>query len=199
MSSEAPPPGTLTELLHAWEAGDAAAGDRLAEATYRELHALARGRLAAERHAPFDPTELVHEAFLRLVGRGTEWSGRAHFFGTVARAMRQVLVDLARRRATAKRGATPVTLSESVASARPAGDPIDVLALDGALERLAGFDERKARLVELRYFGGFSMAETAAALDVSVSTVERDLRAARAWLAAELAANGSAVRPARGD
>ncbi|MEM9554216.1 MAG: ECF-type sigma factor [Acidobacteriota bacterium] len=180
----------LTALLRAWEAGDEAAGERLVDVTYRELRGLARARLRAERGAPLDTTELVHEAFLRFVGRDTDWSSRAHFFGTAARAMRQVLVDLARRRRADKRDAEVVTLADGPPGAA-AGDqaaPLDVLALDRALERLASVDERKGRVVELRYFGGFSIAETAAALDLSTATVERDLRAARAWLASELTA-----------
>lgn len=192
---ETPPTG-ITPLLQAWGGGDPAAGERLFRAVYAELHgqaARAMRRLPAGR--TLQTTALVHEAYLRLAdGRDLVWQGRGHFFGVAARAMRHVLVDHARARRAAKRGggARPVTLGaldvpDAASDGRAIG-AIDLLALHEALDRLAALDAEQARLVELRYFGGLSIEETAEALGVSPATVKREWAIARAWLRRELGA-----------
>jgi RNA polymerase sigma factor (TIGR02999 family) len=184
----APLPDDLTRLLLAWRDGEPGALDRLAPLVYDELRRQARRQLRGERAGhTLQPTALVHEAFLRLVGqRRAQWQNREQFFAVASRAMRRVLVDHARARMAAKRGdgQTLVVLDEArVPSAPPA---VDVLALDQALDRLAAIDPRQARVVELRYFGGLSAPETATALEVSLATVNRDWAMARAWLFREL-------------
>jgi RNA polymerase sigma factor (TIGR02999 family) len=169
----------------------APSNEPFAALVYDELRLLARRYLAHERpDHTFQPTDLVHEACARLGERAdASFQDRAHFVATAARAMRSILVDHARAKLADKRGggAQRVTLRESVAGAAGDGDAgIDVLALDDALERLARFDPRKAQIVELRFFGGRSIAETAEALGISHMTVSSDWRVARAWLAAEL-------------
>jgi RNA polymerase sigma factor (TIGR02999 family) len=153
-----------------------------------ELRRLARAYMARERHGhTLQPTALVNEAFLRLGGaRRLRWDDRAHFLGIAARLMRQVLVDHARTRGYQKRGAGAqrVTLDETLLAAPEPG--LDILALDRALDRYAAVDARKSRVVELRFFGGLSVEETASVLKVSPETVMRDWRLARAWLLAEL-------------
>ncbi len=179
----------VTRLLARWRGGDEEALDRLMPLVYHELRRLAHARLRRERpDHTLETSALVHEAYLRLVdARGTPWQSRAHFLGIAARLMRQVLVDHARGRSSAKRGggATRLPLQEGHSVGGPA--PVDVLALDQALERLASTDERKAHLVELRFFGGLSHEEIAEVLGTSLSTVERQWRLARAWLYAALA------------
>src|SRR4051812_3436750 len=185
--SNPPPPADVTPLLLAWGRGDQAAGEQLLPAIYEELHrqaACAMRREAGEH--TLQATALVHEAYLRLVDqRHVDWKKRAHFFAIAAQAMRRVLVDHARGRLAAQRGgaAQHVTLSD-VAPAVGATDvdAVEVLALHDALERLAQLDADQARIVELRYFGGMSVEETAAALGVSTATVKRDWAVARAWL-----------------
>ena len=178
----------LTALLADLRDGDEAAVDALLPLVYDELRALAGGQLRRERDGhTLTPTALVHEAYLRLVGQDAPWENRAHFFGVASLAMRRVLVHYARRRAAGKRGggALAVTLHEDgVAGEAPAED---VLALDEALDRLAALAERPARVVEMRFFGGLTQEETAAALGVSVPTVQRDWQAAKAWLGRALA------------
>jgi RNA polymerase sigma factor (TIGR02999 family) len=187
----APAPGEVTRLLAAWAAGDAAARERLLPVVYGELRAIARKVFARERgDHTLQPTALVHEAYLKLAGGGTASSfrDRAHFFAVASQAMRQVLVDHARARATRKRGggATRLVLVEEEAAAAPS--PLaDVLAIDEAIGRLAARDPDSARLVELRFFGGLTVEETAEVLGVSAPTVKRDWRLARAFLARELA------------
>ncbi len=177
------PAQTVTLLLRAWRAGDRAALDALIPLVYTQLHELAAGFLRGERPGhTFRATDLVSEAYLRLGGVATDqWTDRVHFFSIAARTMRQVLVDHARRRTAAKRGGgnRPVTLDEATVMAAP---PAELLALNAALDALAAQDERKARVVELHYFGGLSQPEIAAALDIHVNTVARDLRFAQAWL-----------------
>ena len=155
---------------------------------YAELKSLARSRLAREAVVPtLQTTALVHEAYLRLVARGDPgWDGRAHFFGAASEAMRRILVERARARARLKRGGggAPVALEDAEAPGN--ASPIDVLALDEALTKLAKEDPRKARLVELRYFAGLSLEETAALLERSISTVKADWDFARAWLRREM-------------
>lgn len=179
--------GQLTGLLRAWNRGDHQALDRLVPLVQRELRQLAAAHLRRERpDHTLQPTALVHEVYLRLVGASdVSWQDRSHFFGIAARLMRQILVDHARRRRAAKRGglATRVTLDDDVAVERN----LDVEALDEALARLAELDPRQGRVVELRFFGGLGVEETAEVLRISPTTVKREWRTARAWLYRELA------------
>jgi RNA polymerase sigma factor (TIGR02999 family) len=188
-ANDAPP--DVTGLLLAWRDGDASAGERLLPAIYDELRRQAARAMRREDGAhTLQATALVHEAYLRLVDqRRVEWRSRAHFFGVAAQMMRRVLVDHARTRLAAKRGGAlqRVTLGDVGAGAEDAGsDELDVLALHDALERLAAFDPDQARLVELRYFGGLGIEDTAEALGVSPATVKREWAVARAWLRREL-------------
>jgi len=179
----------LTRLLTAARGGEAGATDALARAVYDELRTLAAGHLRRERaDHTLQPTALVHEAYLRLFrGARIDWRNRAHFFGMAARVMRQVLVDHARRAQTAKRAyGSPVALEDVIGLADAAGTPLDVLRVHDALESLAALDARQARIVELRFFVGLTLDETAAVLGVSPVTVSREWALARAWLAAEL-------------
>jgi RNA polymerase sigma factor (TIGR02999 family) len=180
-------PEEVTQLLRQWQAGDRAALHQLMPIVYHELRRLAAGHLRRERAGhTLQPTALVAEVYLRLVGEGhKDWSGRVDFYAAAARHMRQILVDHARRRRARKRGggARAVTLDDG---ALPIERPGDLVALDDALEALSRFDERKARTVELHYFGGLTHEEAAAVLGVHVNTVARDLRLARAWLHREL-------------
>lgn len=182
----------ITRLLDSWRAGDARARESLFDAVYTVLRDMASARLGGGgRDATLHPTALVHEACLRILGGNLGFSDRAHFFAMVALKMRSVLVDHARAQLAAKRGggALNVTLSwlDRTGVHREQTGDYDVLALHQALERLARHDERAARAVELSYFGGMSHEEIATVLEVSVPTVERDLRFARAWLNRELA------------
>ena len=177
-------PTTVTSLLARASEGDRQATDDLLPLVYEELRELADRFLAAEqRSATLQPTALVHEAYLRLVGSDQAgWENRAHFFGAAARAIRRILVDRSRaRRAVRRGGDRPLRLDTDAPLAEP-GPSLDVLALDEALAALASIDAQKARMVELRFFGGLSVDETAAALGVSASTVDRDWVFARAWL-----------------
>jgi RNA polymerase sigma-70 factor (ECF subfamily) len=176
--------GEVTNLLHEWRAGDDAALDRLVTLVYQDLRGVARRCLHGERaHGTLQPTALVNEAYLRLVGsRYVQWQDRAHFFAVAAKLMRRVLVDEARKRDSLKRGGdcTRIVLSEGIAAT--AEREIDLLALDDALENLGKEAPRKARIVEMRYFGGLTINETAAALGVSIDIVKRDWRSAKLWL-----------------
>jgi RNA polymerase sigma factor (TIGR02999 family) len=177
----------VTRLLRQWSAGDAAALDQLAPILYDELRRLAAAYMRRERPGhTLQPTALVNEAYLRLVGEAREgWNDRAHFFAIAARHMRHVLVEHARRRQAQKRGAggRAVTLVEGLASDEK---PTELIALDDALSALAALDERKARIVEIHYFGGLTQEEIATALGVHANTVARELRLARAWLQKEM-------------
>ncbi len=178
----------LTRVLRESREGRTEAAEELAALLYDELRALARQELAAERPGhTLQPTALVHEAYLRLVGKdGGSFENRAHFFGAATTAIRRVLVDHARRRARAKRGGGVVHLSLDEADpAQPISDA-ELLGLDEALARLAVLDPPKARIVELRFFGGMTVEELARALELSESTVRRHWRMARAWLCGEL-------------
>lgn len=180
-------PTEVTRLLHEWRAGDRSSSDRLMTLIYPELHAIAHRQLGHERDGhTLQTTALLHEAYLRLVGVDVEWEDRKHFFAVAARAMRRVLVDHARARARDKRGGDVqvVTLDDELVLAEESA--VDLVALDEALHRLADVDERKARAMELHFFGGLSYEETARALDVSPATVHRDLRMAKAWLHQQL-------------
>ena len=179
---EAPPPGEVTRLLQAWRAGDEAARDRLIPFVYQELRKRAAGYLRYERRGhTFRPTDLVHETYLRLQAQNAGWDNRDQFFGIACRLMRRILVDHARARAARKRdGGLRVTLS-AVPAESPATEP-DLLDLDAALDELAVLDERQARLVELRFFGGLGVDEAARAMDVSPATAHREWAMAKAWL-----------------
>jgi len=179
--------GAVTQLLRAWSDGEDGALERLTPLVEAELRRLARAYMRRERRGhSLQPTALVNEAFLRLTdARRIRWQDRAHFLGISARLMRRVLVDHARSRGYRKRGgdAQRVTLDEGlVASPEPA---VDVVALDRALDALAAVDVRKSRVIELRFFGGLSVGETAEVLHVSPDTVKRDWRLAKLWLLRE--------------
>jgi RNA polymerase sigma-70 factor (ECF subfamily) len=180
----------VTELLLTWGTGDRAALDELVPIIHEELRRLARHQMRGERdNHTLQTTALVNEAFLRLVDlRRIRWQDRAHFLALSARLMRRILVDHARSRCYQKRGggAANVTLDESLVASPERG--VDLVALDDALEDLARVDARKSQVVELRFFGGLSVEETAEALKVSPETVTRDWRLAKAWLLREISA-----------
>ena len=178
----------VTELLHAWGRGDTAAGDDLFAAVYDELHKLAARRMRLERAGnTLQASALVNEVYVRLIDtRKVAWQDRAHFFAIAAQIMRRLLVDAARRKGYAKHGgnAQRATFEETLAATpQPSGE---LVALDDALRALAGFDERKSKVVELRFFGGLSVEETAVVLRISPQSVLRDWSMAKAWLAREL-------------
>src|SRR5262245_35732175 len=183
-----PTPQEITRLLVAWSDGDEQAFTALMPLVYGELRRLASRRLGRERAGhTLQTTALVHEAYLRLVDqKEANWRNRAHFFAVAAQMMRRILVDYARSRNFAKRGGgakqAPLDEAMVVSDERAA----DVVALDEALDALAGFDERKSRMVELRFFGGLSIEETAEVLGVSPGTVMRDWTLAKAWLQREI-------------
>lgn len=182
----------ITQLLIAWGSGDQAALEALAPCIQQELHRLASHYMAGERPGHvLQATALVNEAYLRLVDwQHVEWNNRAHFFGVAAQMMRRVLVDFARSRRRAKRGGQAMAVSLSEAIDAPQTAQVDVIALDDALKRLEELDPRQSRVIEMRFFGGLSLEETAEALRVSVATVRRDWSLARAWLFRELRASG---------
>jgi RNA polymerase sigma-70 factor, ECF subfamily len=181
-------PDSVTQLLADMRLGRRDALDRLVPIVYDELHRIATRYLRGERDDhTLQPTALIHEAYLRLVGqREIEWQNRAHFVGVAARLMRMILVDHARAHRAGKRfgGAVKVPVDEALAVAFERD--VDLVALDEALGRLAAFDPDLCRLVELRYFGGLTTKETAEALGVSTATVEREWATARGWLRREL-------------
>jgi RNA polymerase sigma factor (TIGR02999 family) len=181
-------PGPVTDLLHDWSGGDEAARNRLVPLVYDDLRRLARAYLARERGGhTLQPTALVHETYLRLMDHSSlKWQGRAHFLALAATTMRRILVSYARKRQAAKRdhGGDAVPLCEEHAIAQPSD--LDLLTLDAALTALAKVDPRQSRVVELRYFGGFTIEETAQALEISPATVKLDWNLARAWLFREL-------------
>ena len=184
----------LTGLLKAWGTGDQEALGRLTPVVYDELRRLARRHMRNERAGnTLQTTALIHEAYLRLVDiHRAEWQDRVHFFAVCAQIMRRILLDRARRRSTAKRGGEKKMINHSsainldeipdIASAKAA----QLIAVDDALDALAKIDERKAQVIELRYFGGLSVEETAEALNISPQSVMRDWRLAKAWLLREL-------------
>ncbi|HEX5108767.1 MAG TPA: sigma-70 family RNA polymerase sigma factor [Vicinamibacterales bacterium] len=179
----------VTDLLLAWSGGKRAALDQLIPLVHGELLALARRHMARERaHHTLQATALVNEAFLRMVDmRRVEWRDRAHFFAVAARVMRHVLVDLARSKQFQKRGGRAVHVSLDDAGPLAAASGYDVVGLNDALDSLAEVDPRRGKVVELRIFGGLTIEETAATLNVSTDTVTRDWRLAKAWLGRELA------------
>lgn len=207
MSEQAGPPptdppnaadrGLVTQLLVAADEGDPQALDDLFPVVYDDLRRLAQGYLGRERAGhTLQPTALVHEAFVRLVGlEPASLQGSKHFFAVAARAMRRILVDHARRRTAGKRGGNAKRLSLDRLPREPEARDACLVDLDDALERLATHDPRKARVVELRFFGGLDIEATAQALDVSHATVERDWAFARAWLARALEDGDSGAPP----
>jgi len=180
---------SATRLLIQWKDGNKEALDQLIPIVYSELRRLADHYLRDEHAAAtLQPTALVHEAYVRLVAQSLpDWESRSHFFGVAAHLMRQILVDHARRRQSAKRGsgAEKVSIEETITFSPAPGREIQ--ALDEALKALESFDPRKAKVIELRFFGGFSAEETAKALNISVATVGREQRLAEAWLYREMA------------
>ena len=185
-------PGEITLLLRRWEEGDARALDQLMPLMYERLRQLARQRLRSEPDTSLNTTGLVHEAYLKLVDSpGVHVQDRGHFLGLASRVMRHLLVDHARTRRAAKRGLgiAPLKLDDADWIPDDAVEP--TIELDEALQRLAALDERRSRILEQHYFGGLSLEETAEALGVSLATVKRELRAARAWLAVELGREAS--------
>ncbi len=183
-----PGPEELTDLLRAYAAGDAAAFDRLVPLVYEDLRRVARGQLRkGGRGALLDTTALVHEVWFKLVdGRDVSWQDRGHFLAVSARAMRQVVVDQARRQGAAKRGGGEVHAVLDEGRVAAAEDAFQVLAIDQALDRLAARSPRLARVVECRFFAGLGEEETAEALGVSLRTVQREWMRARAWLREDL-------------
>lgn len=181
-------PGAVTRILSRLRAGEAKAADELLPLVYDRLRALARGQLARERPGhTLQATALVHEAWFKLANLpDVALQDRAHFLAVAARAMRQILVDHARGRGAAKRGGDWDRVTLDAALAQLDRGAVDVVDLDGALERLADMDPRKARVVELRFFGGLTLPETAEVLGVSTRTAEGDWYMARAWLRREL-------------
>ena len=180
----------VTKLLKDWSAGDESAPDKLMPLVYEELRRLAHRYMRREKPGrTLQTSALINEAYVRLVDQSKiQWESRTHFFGIAARLMRQILVDQARRRNFAKRGGGALRVSLSEATAVAEEQSASVLALDDALKSLEKIDPRKSRIVELRFFGGLSIEETAAALDVSPGTVMREWTFARAWLRKEMGA-----------
>ena len=186
-------PNEITEQLIAWSKGDDAALEQLIPAVYQELRRMADHYLRGEDSGhSLQPTALVHEAYLRLIDQTkVEWQNRAHFFGVAAQMMRRILIDHAKAKHRVKRGGTAVKvmLDENVNFTQERAS--ELLALDDALQSLARMDERKSRIVELRYFGGLTVEETAQVLGVSDKTVMRDWNLAKAWLYRELTSNSA--------
>jgi RNA polymerase sigma-70 factor (ECF subfamily) len=183
----------VTRLLQAWASGDEAALQQLMPLVYDELHRQARRYMAREQPGQtLQTTALVHEVYLRLVDvKNVDWQDRAHFYALCARLMRRILIDFARSRTYQKRGggAAHVELNEAATVSAVVSD--EILAVDHALKRLTALDSRKGQIVEMRFFGGLTVEETALALGVSPETVERDWRLAKIWLARELSSEGT--------
>jgi RNA polymerase sigma factor (TIGR02999 family) len=182
------PPSQVTELLQGWRGGDRNALDALVPLVYKELRRVAHFQLRDERYDhTLQSAALVNEAYVRLVGLKTpQWESRTHFFAIAAQLMRQILVDYARRHGSAKRGGSVCKLSLDDAMVVSRQKALDVVALDDALKELARIDERQSRVVELRFFGGLTLEEISAALEIGPATVQRDWTAARAWLHREI-------------
>ncbi len=181
-------PGDVTILLQAWHAGDEEAYGRLSTILYQELRRQAARYMRRQRHDDsLQTTGLVHETFIRLASaRQVQWHDRKHFLAVAARTMRRLLVDLARAQLTTKRGERAVHLPLDPGLAADGPSPIDLLALDEALDTLAALDSRKVQVIELRFFAGLTVEETAEVLGVAADTVARDWRMARSWLLREL-------------
>ena len=189
-----PAPPEVSQLLHAWSNGDQTARDKLMPLVYDELRQMARGYMERQRPGHLlQTTALIHEAYLRLVDQpAVQWQNRAHFFGVAAKAMRSILVDYARTKHAAKRGGALQQVSLDEAATVSTERTAEVVALDDALQNLAALDPRKSQVVEMRYFGGLTVEETAEVLHVSPETVARDWRLARTWLLRELSKGGNA-------
>jgi RNA polymerase sigma-70 factor (ECF subfamily) len=187
-----PSPSEVTRLLKDWSEGDSSALDRLIPIVYDELRAVAARYLRRERQEhTLQPTALVNEAYLRLIDqKQVKWQNRAHFVGVAAQMMRRILVDHAKSHNRAKRGggAQRVSLDDAVIVSKERSE--DLVELDKALTDLAAFDERKSRIVEMRYFGGLSVEETAEVLKISIITVARDWKLAKAWLYTHIEESG---------
>lgn len=187
-----PPEPAKPDRTNAWSSSEQVNTTELAQLLYSELRSLANGYFRSQPHGhTLQPTVLVHEAFLKLNGPGDQdatkrWRGRAHFLAVAARAMRQILIDHARSKHTERRGGCTLVLPLRGDEVSGSAQPLDVIQLNDALERLATFDPRAASVVELRFFAGMSIAEVAGVLGVSDWTVEEDWRVARAWLAQQL-------------
>lgn len=181
-------PNEVTQLLLDWRQGDEAAFARLASLVEAELHQLASQYMRRESaDNTLQPTALINEAWLRLIDwKNVEWQNRAHFFGVAAQMMRRVLVDHARRRRAVKQGGDALRVSLTQAEAAAIDQSADVIALNDALDTLASFDQRKSQIIEMRFFGGLSEAETAEALNIPLRTLQREWSLARAWLYNEL-------------
>ncbi len=188
MTNPSSPTHEVTQLLVAWSDGDRAALDRLMPLVHTELRRLAHSYMSRERTGhTLQTMALVNEAYLRLVDqRNMRWENRAHFFGIAARLMRQILVEHARSRQAAKRGGAQIRLSLSKVDRIASRPDVNLIALDEALGRLEAIDAQKSRIVELRYFGGLGVEETAEVIGVSPATVKRDWSMARAWLRREI-------------
>jgi RNA polymerase sigma factor (TIGR02999 family) len=185
----------ITRLLRAWSGGDQAAFERLAPVVYAELRLIARGYMVHERPGhTLQATALVHEAYLRLIDlQNVGWQDRAHFFAVSAQMMRRILVDRARARVTGKRGGAAARLQfDEIPEIPEVGSwrASELMALDDALTGMAKMDPRKAKVIEMRFFGGLSVEETAEVLKISPQSVMRDWKLARAWLQRELARSG---------
>ncbi len=177
----------ITQLLRSWRQGDPHALDRLTPLVYQELHRRARYYMVREREGHvLQTTALINEAYLRLVGVNLEWQDRAHFYAVCAQIMRRILTDFARSRNYQKRGGDPHPVNLDEATLVTSAPDIDLVALDLALNRLEERDERKSKVVELRFFGGLTVEETAEVLQISSETVMRDWGMARVWLLREL-------------
>ena len=195
-----PSPPNVTELLRNWSDGDQQAQEKLFQVVYNELHRQAARYLRNEqRGLSLQTTDLIHEAYLRLISQQhVEWESRLHFFAIAAKIMRRILVDHVRGRQAAKRGGSDIRLPLEDAMVVHPGQDLDLVALDEALTRLAAIDPQQSQVVELRFFSGLSVEETAKVLDVSERTVKRDWNVAKAWLRRELSRRGHAgVRKAR--
>jgi RNA polymerase sigma-70 factor (ECF subfamily) len=193
---ERPSPAQITQILREWQDGNQEALERLIPLVYDELHALASRQLAREwRHDRLQTTVVVNEAYMKLFGqRDVDWQNRGHFFALAAQLMRRILVDHARREQREKRGgdAVRVGLDDAAATgAATAVDAVDALALDRALQKLEQLDPDQAKVVELRFFGGLTVDETAAALAISPATVKREWAFAKGWLYRELTGGDS--------
>jgi RNA polymerase sigma factor (TIGR02999 family) len=187
MTMAKPVSKNVTQLLHAWGKGDEAARDELIPLVYDTLRRIARHQLRGERAGhTLETTALINEAYLKLVEQSVSWQSRAHFFGIAARLMRQLLVDYARARQRLKRGGDLQQISLTDAAGIAQDQAVDLLALDDALQILTEVDPQSSRIVELRFFGGLTIEETAQVMGISTPTVERGWRAARAWLQTEL-------------
>jgi RNA polymerase sigma factor (TIGR02999 family) len=185
------PQDEVTSLLTAWGKGDPNALNELMPLVYNELHRMARRAWSSQQGVTLQPTALINEAYLKLAGTGnTSFQDRGHFFAVACTAMRQILVNHAKSRNTGKRGSGQVAVSIDEVEPAIKQEAAEVVALHEALERLQAIDERKGKIVEMRYFGGLSIEETADALGVSVVTVNRDWRLARTWLIREMSGEG---------